>query len=142
MYPYYDHYRQNQKLVSDLIKAINGEYSATQCYARLAAMAPNAEQRDRINEILDDEEKHLRQFTQIYTTLTGKRPRPQIIEECGDTYLEGIEASFKDEQKTTDFHHEVADEAADPVVKEVFRRAAYDEQNHAVWFLYYLGIEK
>ncbi|MFT9596866.1 ferritin-like domain-containing protein [Mesobacillus sp.] len=142
MYPYYDHYRQNQKLVSDLIKAINGEYSAIQCYAKLAAMAPNAEQRDQINEILNDEKKHLRQFSQIYTTLTGKQPLPQLIEECAETYLEGLEASFKDEQKTTDFYHEIADEAADPVIKEVFRRAAYDEQNHAVWFLHYIGKEK
>jgi rubrerythrin len=139
MYPYYDHYRQNQKLVSDLIKAINGEYSATKCYARLAGMAPNTEQRDQINEILDDEKKHLRQFSQIYTNLTGKQPQLQIIEECGEPYLEGLEASFKDEQQTTDFYHEIADVAADPVIKEVFRRAAYDEQNHAVWFLYYLG---
>ncbi|MBT2684023.1 ferritin-like domain-containing protein [Bacillus sp. ISL-37] len=142
MYPYYDHYRQNQKLVNDLIKAINGEYSATQCYVKLAGMAPNEEQRDQINEILNDEKKHLRQFSQIYTTLTGKQPRPQMVEECGETYLEGLEASFKDEQKTTDFYHEIADEAADTVIKEIFRRAAYDEQNHAVWFLYYFGKEK
>ena len=142
MYPYYDHYRQNQKLVNDLIKAIDGEYSATQCYAKLAGMAPSAEQRDQIKEILNDEQKHLRQFSQIYTTLTGKQPSPQMVEKCAETYIEGLETSFKDEQKTTDFYHEVADEAADPIIKEVFRRAAYDEQNHAVWFLYYLGVEK
>jgi rubrerythrin len=142
MYPYYDHYRQNQKIVNDLIKAINGEYSATQCYAKLAGMAPSVEQREQINEILNDEKKHLQQFSQIYTTLTGKQPRPQMTEECGETYLEGLERSFRDEQKTTDFYHEIADEAADPVIKEIFRRAAYDEQNHAVWFLYYLGKEK
>ncbi|WP_102263126.1 ferritin-like domain-containing protein [Mesobacillus jeotgali] len=142
MYPYYDHYRQNQKLIKDLTKAINGEYSATQCYTKLAGMAPNAEQRDQINEILNDEKKHLQQFSQIFTTLTGKQPRPQMVEECGETYLEGLRASFKDEQKTTDFYHEIADEATDPVIKKIFRRAAYDEQNHAVWFLYYLGKEK
>lgn len=142
MYPYYDHYRQNQKLVNDLIKAINGEYSATQCYEKLAGMAPDAEQRDQIKEILSDEKKHLRQFTQIYSTLTGKQPSPQMNEECSETYIKGLEASFKDEQKTTDFYHEVANETADPVIKKVFRRAAYDEQNHAVWFLYLLGKER
>ncbi|WNF21226.1 ferritin-like domain-containing protein [Mesobacillus jeotgali] len=142
MYPYYDHYRQNQKLISALIKAINGEYSATQCYEKLAGLAPNSEQRDQIKEILEDEKRHLRQFTQIYTTLTGKQPQLQMTEECSDTYRQGLESSFKDEQKTTDFYHEVADEATDPVIKEVFRRAAFDEQNHAVWFLYYIGKEK
>ncbi|NKE06050.1 MULTISPECIES: ferritin-like domain-containing protein [Mesobacillus] len=142
MYPYYDHYRQNQKLISDLIKAINGEYSATRCYEKLAGLAPDAEQRDQIKEILDDEKRHLRQFTQIYTTLTGKQPQLQMTEKCSETYRQGLEASFKDEQKTTDFYHEIADDATDPVIKEVFRRAAFDEQNHAVWFLYYIGKEK
>lgn len=142
MYPYYDHYRQNEKLVNDLTKAINGEYSATQCYARLAQMAPNSEQRDRINEILNDEKKHLQQFSQIYTSLTGRQPKPQMIEECANTYVAGLEASLKDEQKTTDFYHKVADEATDPAIKRTFRRAAFDEQYHAVWFLYYIGKEK
>ncbi len=137
MYPYYDHYRQNQKQINDLTRAINGEYSATVCYAKLAGMAPNAEQREQINEILNDEKKHLRQFSQIYTTLTGRQPQLQMMEECAGTYLQGLEASLKDEQKTTDFYHDIADEATDPMIKEVFRRAAYDEQNHAVWFLYY-----
>jgi rubrerythrin len=142
MYPYYYHYRQNEKLINDLTKAINGEYSATQCYAKLAGLALDGEQRDQINEILNDEKKHLQQFSQIYTALTGRQPQPQMAEECADTYLEGLEASIKDEQITTDFYHEVADEATDPVVKEVFRRAAYDEQNHSVWFLYYFVKEK
>lgn len=142
MYPYYDHYRQNQKLISDITKAINGEYTATKCYAELAAMAPNEEQKKRINEILNDEKKHLQQFSQIYSALTGKQPQLQMTEECARTYIQGLEASFNDEQVTTDFYHEVADEAADPVIKEVFRRAAYDEQNHAVWFLYFYGKEK
>lgn len=142
MYPYYDHYRQNEKLINDLIKAINGEYSAIQCYEKLAGMAPNAEQRDQIKEILKDEKKHFRQFSQIYSSLTGKQPNPKMNEECSETYFKGLEASFKDEQKTTDFYHEVADEAVDPVIKKVFRRAAHDEQNHAVWFLYFFGKER
>ncbi|RSD26144.1 ferritin-like domain-containing protein [Mesobacillus subterraneus] len=142
MYPYYNHYRQNQKLINDVAKAINGEYSATVCYAKLAAMAPNSEQRNQINEILNDEKRHLQQFTQIYTALTGRQPQMQITEECADTYLEGLEASLKDEQETTDFYLDIADEAADPMIKEVFRRAAHDEQNHAVWFLYFYVKEK
>jgi rubrerythrin len=142
MYPYYDHYRQNQKFISDLTKAINGEYSATRCYAELAAMAPNEEQRKRINEILKDEKKHLQQFSQFYSALVGKQPQFQMQEECQKTYIEGLEAAFNDEQETTDFYHEIADEAADPVIKVAFRRAAFDEQNHAVWFLYFLGKEK
>ncbi|EJQ67231.1 hypothetical protein P4U03_03490 [Bacillus mycoides] len=31
------------------------------------------------------------------------------------------------------------DETTNQQVKETFRRAAADEQNHAVWFLYYFS---
>lgn len=33
---------------------------------------------------------------------------------------------------------DIADETNNQFIKEVFRRSAADEQNHAVWFLYYL----
>ena len=56
--------------------------------------------------------------------------------------LDGLEFALQDEQTTVDFYMEVADGASDPTIKEVFRRAAADEQNHAVWFLYYFTKNK
>ena len=44
---YYDWYRQNDKLISDIEKAINGEYSAISCYAKLANMAPSQAEKNK-----------------------------------------------------------------------------------------------
>ncbi|ACK90222.1 MULTISPECIES: ferritin-like domain-containing protein [Bacillus] len=134
---YYDWYRQNDKLIRDIEKAINGEFSAINCYAKLANMAPNTVERNQILEIRNDEIKHFHQFVQIYTNLTGQQPKPQITEECSNTYLQGLEFTIQDEQKTVDFYLEIADETSDTHLKELLRRIAADEQNHAVWFLYY-----
>ncbi|MEH7108687.1 ferritin-like domain-containing protein [Bacillus sp. JJ1764] len=134
--------RQSNKLVSDVEKAINGEYSAIDCYARLANLATNKEERERILEIREDEIKHYRHFVQIYTQLTGRQPQPKITEGCPSTYLKGLEFALKDEQMTVDFYMEIADYAGDQYVRNVFRRAAADEQNHAVWFLYYFTKNK
>ncbi|MBH0345883.1 MULTISPECIES: ferritin-like domain-containing protein [Bacillus] len=134
---YYDSYRQNDKLIRDIEKAINGEFSAINCYAKLANMAPNAAERNQILEIRNDEIKHFHQFVQIYTNLTGQQPKPKITEECPNTYLQGLEFAIQDEQKTVDFYLEIADETSDAHLKELLRRIAADEQNHAVWFLYY-----
>lgn len=41
-YPPYD-MRQNTRIISDLEKAINGEYSAIQCYEKLAQRAKTPE---------------------------------------------------------------------------------------------------
>lgn len=142
MYPFKNNYnvnyRQTDKLVSDIERAINGEFSAIQCYANIARMAPTEQVRNQILDIRKDEQKHLQQFVQIYTSLTGRQPQPKIVEGCPNNYREGLEFALLDEQKTVDFYLDISDETNNQFIKEVFRRAAADEQNHAVWFLYYL----
>ncbi|WP_078551639.1 ferritin family protein [Bacillus alkalicellulosilyticus] len=126
-------------IVNDIQKAINAEYSAVICYDKLAKLAQSKDESERIYEILKDEQRHLEQFSRIFTTLTGKKPSYQIIEECPDNYRDGIEFAFKDEQDAVDFYLDIADKAKEPTIKERFHRAAADEQNHAVWFLFFLS---
>ena len=130
---------RQQDLIHKLEQAINGEYSAILCYEKLARMAPNETERKQILEIREDEMKHFQVFSQIYINLTGYQPTPKVTETCPDSYKAGLEFALVDEQKTVDFYLETADGAADRSVRKAFRRAAADEQNHAVWFLYYMG---
>src|SRR5690348_11049718 len=109
---YTPHYfRVDSVLVTDIAKAINGEYSAIACYEQLAKLAPTAEERNRILEIREDELKHYRLFTHLYTALTGTQPTPQLVEQCPTEYRAGLEFAFKDEQKTVDFYLEISDKA-------------------------------
>ncbi|MEC3885312.1 ferritin family protein [Halobacillus sp. HZG1] len=141
----YDGYfrvQSDQSIVKDIEKAINGEYSAIACYNKLADLAPTQQARQQIYEIRQDEIRHYEAFTSIYKQLTGKQPSPKIDAPCSEQYREGIDAAFIDEQKTTDFYHEIERKAQDLSIKETFRQAAADEQNHAVWFLYFLSHPK
>lgn len=139
MYMDYYQYRSesNVRLIQDIQQAINGEYSAIICYEQLAKLAPSEEEQKRILEIRKDEMRHYRIFGQIYMSLTGKQPTPQMTESCATEYGSGLQAAIKDEQKTVDFYLDIADKTKDPYIHEQFRRAAADEQNHAVWFLYF-----
>ncbi|BCJ88297.1 ferritin-like domain-containing protein [Effusibacillus dendaii] len=140
MYPYFYHYapyEPDQSLLSDIVKAINGQYNAIACYEQLARMAKNVVERDRILEIRQDEIRHFQVFSQLYITLTGRQVYPHIIEKCPTDYKNGLQFALEDEQETVDFYLTVADKAHDSYIKESFRRAAADEQNHAVWFLYF-----
>jgi len=137
--PYYHQfYRMSSdtQLLDDIQKAINAEYSAVTCYEKLANMATSPKERNSILEIQTDEKRHLEEFSRIYTNLSGSLPSYQIIEECPDNYKAGIEFAFKDEQEAVDFYLDISDKAQDMTIKDRFRRAASDEQNHAVWFLY------
>jgi rubrerythrin len=130
------------RLVPDIAKAIDGQYSAIMCYEQLARMAPNEEQRTRILEIRQDEERHYHMFFRMYRALTGTLHRPQLTGPCPSEYIAGLQAALIDEQKTVDFYHEIADRSQTPAIREQFRRAAFDEQNHAVWFLYFYTLNR
>ncbi len=146
--PYFYHYNPyyfeqlrapiDRQLVNDIQRAINGEFSAIACYEKLAKMAPTQEERKQIQEIRQDERRHFEEFSRIYTNLTGRQPTPKISEKCPNSYLKGIDVAFKDEQETVDFYLDIAEKTEDMQIKETFRRASADEQNHAVWFLYFL----
>ncbi|MCA1020571.1 ferritin family protein [Halobacillus litoralis] len=141
MYPNpYAFYRTgtDSQLLKDIEKAVNAEYSAVACYKKMAKMASDPEERKRILEIRRDEMRHLAEFTAIYARLTGKQPSYQMTEECPDEYREAVDYAFKDEQGAVDFYLDIADNAQDPMTKDRFRRAAADEQNHAVWFLSFI----
>ena len=131
MYPGTDH------LVQDISKAINGQHSAIACYTKLAELAPTEEERKQILEIRQDEISHYQVFCQIYVAITGTRPTPQITETCPTSYRDGLQFALKDEQDAVDFYLNIAEKAQDAHIKKKFERAAADEQNHAVWFLYY-----
>lgn len=138
MYSYQLNTPADTGLINDVAKAINGQCSAIACYEVLAKQAKSEKEKRRILEIRNDEIRHFGIFSQIYTSLTGRQPQPQKTEKCPGEYKAGLKAAFKDEQETVDFYHEIADRAQDAYVKQQFRRAAFDEQNHAVWFLYFL----
>lgn len=140
-YPFYHTNFRNTfdvSLINDIQKAINGEYGAIECYAKLARMAKTQVEKDQILEIRQDEIRHFEEFSRIYRELTGRQPVVESIEKCPDQYKEGVEFAFRDEQETVDFYLDITDKSQNPVIKKTFRRAAADEQNHAVWFLYFL----
>lgn len=108
-YHYLNDVRQENNLVSDIIKAINGEYSAVVCYEQIASIAPTQEERDQIFEIRKDEIRHLRVFSEIYISLTGRQPTTKITEPCPMDYRAAVLSAFKDEQETTDFYLDIAE---------------------------------
>lgn len=129
----------NNSIVNNLAKAMNGEYNAIHFYEQLAKLAPNEEIKKRILEIRKDEMRHYQGFSYIYTRLTGQQYSPQLTEPLPTNFKSGVITAFKDEQEAVDFYHTAARESTIPYISEQFRLNAADEQNHAVWFLYFMN---
>jgi rubrerythrin len=134
----YSNFRANQNEIDQIAKALEGEYNAIQCYKQMASLAQNEEEKTRIQEIRNDEIRHYQAFAAIYQSLTGMSFEPKQTEECPAEYNRALTAAFKDEQETVDFYLDIAETASHPYIRKQFKRASADEQNHAVWFLYYL----
>ena len=128
----------NDKLILDLTNAINGEFNAIRFYEHLAQLAPNETVRNRILEIRRDEMRHYQGFSHTYIQLTGQQPSPKITEPLPTNFKSGISTAFKDEQEAVEFYHRVARESNIPYISNQFRSNASDEQNHAVWFLFFI----
>ena len=62
-----------------------------------------------------------------------------MTEPLPKSFKSGALAALKDEQETVEFYNRVARETTIPFISHQFRSDAFDEQNHAVWFLYYLN---
>lgn len=133
------HHLEHRNIVNDLMKTLNGEFQAICFYEYLANCAPNEVIRDRILEIRKDEMRHYAGFAYIYTCLTGMHPTPQLSDEpYPKTFQEGVHAAFIDEQQAVEFYHQVARETQDCFISNAYMQASFDEQNHAVWFLYFM----
>lgn len=133
----YSYYRANQAEIDQIAKALAGEYNAIQCYEHMANLAKNEEEKKQIMEIRNDEINHYQTFAAIYQSLSGMQYSPKQTEKCPGDYIRALTAAFKDEQETVDFYLDIAENASSPYIRKQFKRASADEQNHAVWFLYY-----
>ena len=120
-------------LIKDLVKSINGEYSAVICYSILAEKRRPQKSEDESN-ISEKKKCATCTLSSLYTSITGKQLTPKQTEHCPHTYREGLRAAFYDEQKTNDFYLQASDRAVHPEAKRLFARTAFDEQRHAVWF--------
>lgn len=136
--PGHDTSTVTMEVISDISKAINGEYDAIHCYEFLIYQTANSEMRKQIIEIRKDEIRHYQTFYNLYLTLTNTYPQVTLSKQCPPNVKSGTVAAFTDEQETVDFYHEIARKTNDPHIQEAFLQAALDEQNHAVWFLYFM----
>lgn len=124
-----------QELANAIQKAIDGEYHAINYYAKLAELAPGAEEKKIILGIRQDEMGHFQRFNQFYMQLTGHQP--QLSQ--GPTpasYEEGIKFSIRDELEASEFYQKVSYLATDRKISEAFAHASRDEQRHATWYEY------
>ncbi|PYZ98944.1 rubrerythrin family protein [Alteribacter lacisalsi] len=133
-------YGINREMIRNIARSIDDEYTAVICYEVLMQMAPDEYAANRIMRIREDKMRHYRMFSEIYTMITNRQHQPQMMRECPQDFREGSRAAFIDEQENVEVYLRIAEEADIPFVRRSYRRASSDDQNSAVWFLYFMNM--
>ncbi|MGE5373036.1 MAG: ferritin family protein [Solirubrobacterales bacterium] len=121
--------------VPGLEEAMRGESGAIVFYSYLIDMAPDERQRRVLMSIRSDEERHLNNFQAVYCQYTGSTyrvPTPDV--RPPETYLDGLERAFQDEQEAYEFYKANYEGNRNPRIKQAFFDAMLDEAEHARWF--------
>lgn len=146
-YPVYDHsfIRQNRynssidNILKAILNGISSEASAIDFYTRLAKAAATSEQRQAIEHALEDEKIHLRTFTQLYQTLTGKKPVYQTKITRFRNFQEGLRIAYEQELEAYETYRDNYLSTQDPMIRDAFFRAMTDEIEHALRFSHVLN---
>ena len=139
-YPYYvdssaysprSSQNSHQQVLEALLAGIKGEASAVDFYSRLAESAPNQRHKKAIMKALEDKHIHLRQFTDLYVTLTGQRPQYHFDQVNFQSYREGLQKAYEIEVEDYQAYRNSYLLTQNLPVGNVFFRAFADELEHA-----------
>lgn len=124
----------HQQVLEALLAGIKGEASAVDFYSRLAQSAPNQRHKKAIQQALVDKQVHLKQFTDLFITLTGQSPQYQFEKVEFNTYQEGLKKAY--EAEVEDYHEYRNSYLLTQYlpIGNVFFRAFADEIEHATRF--------
>ncbi|MEC3159426.1 ferritin-like domain-containing protein [Bacillus thuringiensis] len=123
-----------QQVFTAILSGIKGEASAIDFYTRLVPFAPNQKHKNDILHALEDEKTHLKEFTQLYITLTGQQPMYQVERKQFNSYKEGLQMAYEDELEAYEEYRNAFLLTQNLSVRDVFFRAFTDEIEHAMRF--------
>ncbi|MFC7064160.1 cupin domain-containing protein [Halobacillus seohaensis] len=150
-YPYYvnapmynsDFMERNSQQISEAIfGGIQGKAKAVDFYSRLANFAPTQTHKDAIFHTLDDEKSHLSQFTDLYISLTGKRPVYEIDQMTFNSYTEGLQKAYEAEIAGYEEYRKGYLLSQYSPFQDLFLRVCNDEAEHAERFDFLSSNEK
>lgn len=137
-YQGYDYAQQQayQTSLQLMAEAVQGEREDQLFYDYLISQAPNAEQKDIITSIRNDEIRHYQLYRQMYQQLTGQEV-PMVPEEefvPPASYIEGIKKAIFGELKAMEKYRIIRAGLPYPEYRDVVFEILTDELKHATLY--------
>ncbi|WP_254434105.1 cupin domain-containing protein [Halobacillus sp. Marseille-Q1614] len=120
-------HQDHQQVLNAVLTSIEGKASAVDFYSRLAAFAPNQKHKSELLRTLEEEEGHLKHFTDLYVTLTGNPPMYDLQPITFNSYSEGLQKAYEAGVHNYEEYREGYELTQHLPIREVFMRACNDE---------------
>lgn len=128
---YHSNNRFDDSQVDSLLQGIQREASAINLYHRLAHTAPNQNHRNFILNALEGKENHLKQFTDLYISLTGVQPEFRVDPVAFYSYRDGLRIAFEAETGGSNAYHDHCQRSQNPYIQQVFHQAFFEKKESA-----------
>lgn len=127
-YPYQQTDRSsNEQFNEAILEGIKKKAAAADLFHRLASMAPDETHQQEFLQALDNEQRHLNHFTNLYTTYTGERPEYEVQKASFNTFEEGLRKGYDAGVEEFENYRDMYMQARQHVLGDVFYRACHDK---------------
>lgn len=127
-------------LARELPKFLNDQATAVKFYTDLMEEAREAGLGERaidfIKHAREDEQKHVRLFSNLYRALTGRTYEPRAREVRYENLLEGLAMAVGDELEAAEEYRTIYLREGNRQVRATFFEAMTDEMEHATRFTF------
>jgi mannose-6-phosphate isomerase-like protein (cupin superfamily) len=121
----------SQHLVNTLLNGISRKASTADFYNRLADVAPSIDDRHDLIRMMEDEERHWWELTNLYTSLTDSQPIYDVESIPFQSYQDGLQRGYETELADYEQFRICSMQAQHSMVYEVLVNTCRDEWEHA-----------
>ncbi|PFA67158.1 cupin [Bacillus sp. AFS015802] len=120
-----------QHFVNALLNGISRKASTVDLYNRLAGVAPNPDDRQDLMRMMEDEQRHWWELTNLYTSLTDTQPVYQVERIPFHSYREGLQRGYETELADYEQFRICSMQAQHSAAYEILVNTCRDEWEHA-----------
>lgn len=127
----------DEKILDMVLEAIADERGYTEYYTKLMKMAKSQDEKNILNEIRIDGQKHEKIFRRIYYILTGKEVLVETeVKSIGNNIKDEYKKSIFRELETVEFHKKLHVVMKNQDLRNMLYDVITDKQAHAIKLTY------
>jgi rubrerythrin len=130
--------KNNSQFLQNVQQAIHSEAAAVALYTALhGALSADSEAAPVLRRIVEEEERHLKGFSDLYRSRTGRRYEPEIKHIPFYSIRHGIRMALQEELAAQDLYSAMY-LTAPAEARDFLHHTRGDENLHSLWLLYLL----